>query len=472
MELTKRIKSRLSEATDWNTVLDAFESEASSAGDASAQSKAFFELAGVDEGVVLDKARAMQCYQKAFKLDKRNLLALQHAREIYQEMAHLEMVKRLMGLELKVNRDPTRAPELNYAYGRAILNLREIDQARQFLELAASSDATNSEFQDRFQETLYDRGNWQFALQNIFTQLGALTGSQDPLAAEVVNRGEQFSTLFMKAARILQQESPDDQRLLPLLFKALDANPLNEEAGFVAESLLAGGGHLQHIQKLQDRRASLVDEIGQRVALLRSFAIAWQIRPSLNNPDMAAYFYRQALELAYSTGSETLADTKGHPWHVGAFRMLKIQADQQGRADGLVDLAQRGIALIPDDDDRALVALSAGEIAWKVDNNVESARGLFAIAQSLAANHPTLRDFVAQHGALGEAPSRAAEEQARREAEEQAQRAAEEQARREAEAQAQREAEAQAQREAQAQARREEQARREAEAQAQREAQA
>ena len=144
MELTKRIKSRLSEATDWNTVLDAFESEASSAGDASAQSKAFFELAGVDEGIVLDKARAMQCYQKAFKLDKRNLLALQHAREIYQEMAHLEMVKRLMGLELKVNRDPTRAPSLNYAYGRAILNLREIDQARQFLELAASSDAGNS----------------------------------------------------------------------------------------------------------------------------------------------------------------------------------------------------------------------------------------------------------------------------------------------------------------------------------------
>ena len=323
MELTKRIKSRLSEASDWNAVLEEFESEAKSAADAVAQSKAFFELARLGEGIFLDKARAMQNYQQAFKLDKRNLLALQHAREIYQEMAQLKMVTKLMGLELKVNQDPSRAAGLHYAFGRALLNMRQVDQARQYLEIAASTESTNTTYQERFQETLYDRSNWEFALQNIYMQLTALTGQQDPLGADVVNRGDQLSALYLKAARVLQQESPEDERLLPLLFKALDANPLNEEAGFVAESLLAGGGHLQHIQKLQDRRASLVDEIGQRVALLRSFAIAWQIRPSLNNPDMAAYFYRQALEIGYSVGV-------AFPGHLAAYRSVKTSAAESG----------------------------------------------------------------------------------------------------------------------------------------------
>ena len=231
MELSKRIKSRLSEAKDWSNVLDQLESEAAAAGDAAAQSQAFFDLGRVYEGVLLDRARAMQCFQKAFKLDQKNLIALQFAREIYQRMAHLEMVTRLMKLELKANRDASRAPALNYCYGTALLNLKQVDQARRFLEIASSSG--DEEFQQRFQETLYDRGNWEFALQNINNQITALTGEGDPLAADVARRGPQVSTLYLKAARILQQEAPDDQRLLPYLFKALDASPNSDEAGFV-----------------------------------------------------------------------------------------------------------------------------------------------------------------------------------------------------------------------------------------------
>ena len=112
----------------------------------------------------------------------------------------------------------------------------------------------------------------------------------------------------MRAARILQQEAPDDQRLLPLLFKALDANPLNHEAAYVAETMLAAGGHLQHIQKLQDRRVALIQEPADKVAILRDFALIWQVR--LNNADMASYFYRQALEYAYSIGGDTLQATR------------------------------------------------------------------------------------------------------------------------------------------------------------------
>jgi tetratricopeptide (TPR) repeat protein len=409
MEVTTRIKSRLTEVTEWNGVIDEFESQASSAGTPQAQSAAFFQLAHACEGIFLDKAKAMTFYQTAVKRDRENLLALQQARSIYQQMANLEMVIKLMALELRANKDPNRAPALNYAYGRALLNLRQVDNARAYLEAAASAEGRNQEYQDRFQETLYDRGNWQFALQNIYNQLAALTAQSDPLAANVENVGHTLSTLFLRAARILQQEAPDDQRLLPLLFKALDADPLNDEAGYMAETQLAAGGHLQHIQKLQDRRVALAPTPEQKVAILRDFALIWQVR--LNNADMASYFYRQALEYAYSIGGETLRDSKGNDWHLGAFYLLKKNAERTAQTDGLVELGARGLAVISDPIDAALIAVVSGEIAWKLRQDVETARSLLGWAANVAANHPLLREFTAGHGAI-QAAERAEAERA------------------------------------------------------------
>src|SRR5688572_13447399 len=225
MELTQRIKERLREVDDWTTVIDELEAEAAAAADKAAQSAAHFDLARACEDLFLDKARAMQCYQKAFKLDQTNLAALRRARLIYQEMAHLEMVTRLMSLELKANQDPDLAGELSYAFGTAQLNLKQVDKAKPYLEAAASAEPNNDVYQARFQETLYDRNNWQLGLDTVYAQLRALTREDEPLAAKVVNAGTHTSELFMKAARILQQEAPDDERFLPLIFKALEADP-------------------------------------------------------------------------------------------------------------------------------------------------------------------------------------------------------------------------------------------------------
>lgn len=398
MELTQRIKERLREVEDWNAVVDQLEAEAGAIADKAAQSAAYFELARACEDVFLDKAKAMQCYQKAFKLDQSNLKALGRARMIYQEMAHLEMVTRLMGLELKANQDTSLAPALNYAYGAAQLNLRQIDKARSFLEAAATSEPQNDTYQARFQETLYDRAHWQVGFENIYSQLRALTGVDDPLAAKVKKRGEQLSALYLRAARILQQEAPEDPRLLPLLFKALDSNPRNEEAGFLAETMLADAGQLQHIQKLQDRRASLVDDIAEKVDLLRKFAMTWLVR--LNNPEMAVYFFHQALDIAYGVPEFVNGQDSVNAWHVAAYRNLVHQAETSGQADSLVPLAKRALDVISDPDERAIIALLAGQLAWRKFNDTDTARGFFARAALVAPQHPFLVDFVRSFGPL------------------------------------------------------------------------
>ena len=316
MELTQRIKQRLREVDEWSTVIDELEAEAGATSDKAEQSAAYFELARACEELFLDKARAMQSYQKAFKLDQSNLEALRRARQIYQVMANLEMVTRLMGLELKANRDPSLAGSLNYDFGTAQLNLRNIDDAKQHLGAATEAEPDNETYQARFQETLYDRSNWEIGVETAYAQLKALTGEDDPLAAKVPNRGAQLSALYLKAARILQQESPEDDRLLPLLFKALEADPHNHEAGFLSEKLLADLGQLQHVQKLQDRRVSMLETDAEKVDLLRHFGNVWEVR--LNNPQMAAYFFHQALDLAYGAG--TLGTGEETLWNVAAFR--------------------------------------------------------------------------------------------------------------------------------------------------------
>jgi tetratricopeptide (TPR) repeat protein len=394
MELTQRIKQRLREVDDWNVVVDELTAEAEATDDKAEQSKAFFELARACEGFFLDKARAMDCYQRAFKLDQRNLSALRHARQIYQEMAHLQMVTKLMGLELKLNQDPAMLPSLNYDLGRALLNMGNVDDAKQKLGIAAGG---SPEFQDRFQETMYDRAAWQAAVEALYDQLCDRTGEDDPLAADVSNKGPQLSALYLRAARILQQEAPTDERLLPLLFKALDADPNNDEAGYVAEVILAEAGHLQHVQKLQDRRVLLTSEVPEKVRLLRHFANVWQVR--LNNPAMAAYFHHQALDLVYQHGNFAGEDGEVS-WHVAAFRKLVEHADAAGNADTLVPLAQRGMMVIEDTTDAALVGLLAGQLAWRKFDDVGTARSFFVHAVESAPQHPVIRAFLDEVGPI------------------------------------------------------------------------
>jgi tetratricopeptide (TPR) repeat protein len=354
MELTQRIKQRLREVEDWNVVIGELVAEAEATSDKAEQSKAYFELARACEHFFLDKAGAMDRYQRAFKLDQRNLPALRHARQIYQEMAHLQMVTKLMGLEVKLNQDPTLLPTLNYDLGRALLNMGKTDDAKQKLGIAAGA---SPEYQARFQETMYDRDDWSGALDGLYDELRSHTGEDDPLAADVASKGAELSALYLRAARILQQESAEDTRLLPLLFKALDADPSNDEAGYIAEVLLSEGGHLQHVQKLQDRRLQLSEDEVEKVRLLRNFATVWKVR--LNNPEMAAYFYHQVLDLVYTSGNFVGEDGEGS-WHVAAFRLLVEHADATGNADALVPLAQRGLMVIEDTNDAALVGLLAG----------------------------------------------------------------------------------------------------------------
>lgn len=385
MDILQHIKTSLRQRPDWATVVDEVEAEIGTLAEAAQRSASLFELARVCEDVLLDKARAMKCYQQAFKLDQSNAPALARARSIYLEMAHLDMVVRLAGLEV---RNAPNSADVNYAYGAALLNQRQTDAAREHLERAVQVDPDDATHAARLHEVQYDRANWAESYAAVEAEIRESTGAADVLGHKIAERDPKLAGAYMRCARILQQESPEDPRLLPLLFKTLEADPGHDEAGFVAEMLLANAGQLQHIQKLQDRRASLATNDEERLRLLVQFAVVWQVR--LNNNAMAAYFYRQALEIAYASANVAA------PWHLAAYRAVKSAAEEAGDADGLVPLAERGLSVVTDADEIATLAIEAGEVAWRTLQDSKTAASLFQRAGDEGRQHPVVAAFLAE----------------------------------------------------------------------------
>jgi tetratricopeptide (TPR) repeat protein len=383
MEVTQRVKARLKLVNDWGSVIDETEAEISRLSDASEQSQGYAELGRVCETLLLDKARAMQCYQRAFKLDQANVEALTSARLIYRDMAHTEMVTRLMKLELRANSVPTRIAALNYDFGVASLLLRQVEAARPYLQQAVDSDPERQLYRTRLAEVDYDRASWQAAFEQTYAELGRASNVDDPLACDTSGRGPELAAIYMRAARMLHLESPTDRRILPLLFKVLDAEPTHEEAAYLVEVLLAQTGHLQHIQKLQDRRASLVTDPAEKAKLLEHFASVWAVR--LNNNDMAAYFLRQVLELAYGDPNVPVLDG-----HAAAFRAVKTTALAQGNADSLISLAQRGLEKLSGQDN-AILALEAGDLASQMHADPSIVQSFFDRADS--PTHPYVLEW-------------------------------------------------------------------------------
>ena len=96
----------------------------------------------------------------------------------------------------------------------------------------------------------------------------------------------------------------------------------------------------------------------------------------------------------FGTAGETL-------WNVGAFRKLMLNADASGQADVLVPLAERGLTALRDPGEAALVSLSAGELAWRKFNDVDTARRFFLQAYEAAPDHPVVVAFQSQGMSTG-----------------------------------------------------------------------
>ncbi|HVJ15464.1 MAG TPA: hypothetical protein VM686_08485, partial [Polyangiaceae bacterium] len=108
MDLEQRL-SQLEGYHDWHGVIEALEQGISSAQDATVKAGLHLRLGRVLHNHFLQGVRALKHFQDAYKLNSALTEALAEARTIYWELGKLNMVQKLLELQLKSASDnPTK----------------------------------------------------------------------------------------------------------------------------------------------------------------------------------------------------------------------------------------------------------------------------------------------------------------------------------------------------------------------------
>ena len=111
MELEQRL-TNLERHHDWYGSVEALEQGIASAPDATVKAALHLRLGRLLHTRFLQGVKALKHFQDAFKLNPALLEALVEARGIYWELGKLNMVQKLLELQLKGTSDPAQASPL------------------------------------------------------------------------------------------------------------------------------------------------------------------------------------------------------------------------------------------------------------------------------------------------------------------------------------------------------------------------
>src|SRR5258706_11737298 len=142
MDLEQRLK-QLEGHHDWQGLLDALEQGLSSAQDGTAKAELHLKLGRLLYGQFLQGVRALKHFQDAFKLNPALIEALGEARSIYWELGKLNMVQKLLELQLKSVQDPTQRTLLLRELGDVLSDAGDYERASEAYAKALQSSNGN-----------------------------------------------------------------------------------------------------------------------------------------------------------------------------------------------------------------------------------------------------------------------------------------------------------------------------------------
>jgi len=385
MDTRTLLRDRLRQSRDWTQTIDELEKELEASGTKPEQSERLFELAALVEDVIPERERALGLYQRAWKLHPDNLKALSRAREVYGEIGRYEMVAKLGEMEL---RSPHASANLPAIVGEALLDSGQKDKALPILQRALGSTPDSVRVKDALAAVTYDQEFWADEVDRLADDADRFDDAQ-------------AVRMLLRAARIVRLENADDPRLEELL-KRIFVKDLDEpSANFIYETVLATNTRWDDLERHQLRRAERASDHGQKVEVLRMFALEWVQR--FKDKDRGAKFFDAALRANSSNGEAPMRSV------VAAFALLRQVQGEKGEWLQLLDIADAVLAKITGAEDKLYVALQAGNIAFEHLNDVDRAKKYFAIAQAVEPQNPSVLDFVSISGPLTDSAGAPAE---------------------------------------------------------------
>ena len=363
--------SYLENVRDWQGLVDELEKGISSGGAAASKAAFHLRLGRVLETKFLAGVKALKHFQDAYKLNPSLVESLEAARRIYWDLGKLNMVQKLLELELKASPDGPNASGLLLEFGDVLCDLGDYEKAASvYARSLAASAGRNKEASSSLEDVQLEAGTWQ---EHVAQILRAAHGAADPAAK---------SRFFLRAARIAKRFAPTEAE--GMLGQAYAADPTSKPAAALFEGGLAEAGRLDDIESAQrDIVSSTSRGRAERARFALTFGTRWVARHQ--NVERGARFLEESVKL--------------DPENEGAFFFLTDAYGKKGGDwDRVLTLAEEAATHSGNNGNATFLLAQAGTIAWRQMGNLIRARASFERLSAVAPEHPQLRAFEAQIG--------------------------------------------------------------------------
>ncbi|HEY4012646.1 MAG TPA: tetratricopeptide repeat protein [Polyangiaceae bacterium] len=367
MELEERL-SYLENVRDWPSLVEELEKGISSSSAGPSKAQFHLKLGRVLETKFLAGVKALKHFQDAYKLNPALVESLEAARNVYWDLAKLNMVQKLLELELKAAPDGPQAGELLLELGDVLTDQGEWEKAAAAFARGLSTSGGKS-------------GEARACLEDVQLQP---TTWQEHLAALVKKANKEAdaakkSRLFLRGARVARRFAAKDVE--SLLQRAYAAFPADRQVAALYEGLLGEHGRFDVLESEQRKALAQVADKKARARLALMFGTRWVLRHQ--NLEIGARFLEESLKL--------------DPENEGAFFFLREAYGKKGGDwDRVLTIAEE--ASTTGEDGSSFLLAQAGTIAWRQLGNLIRARLSFERLSAVAPEHPQLRAFEAQIG--------------------------------------------------------------------------
>jgi tetratricopeptide (TPR) repeat protein len=161
MDLQTRI-SLLEANRDWQGLIEELEKGIASAGQNVAKAAYHLRLGRILDGKFLLGVKALKHFQDAYKLNPQLTESLEAARGIYWDLGKLNMVQKLIELELKAVQQGMPASLLLCDLGDVLCDVGDYDKATAtYARSLAASGGANKEASACLEDVQAESGSWQ-----------------------------------------------------------------------------------------------------------------------------------------------------------------------------------------------------------------------------------------------------------------------------------------------------------------------
>ena len=376
MDLVQRL-NQLESVRDWQGLSEELEKGIASETDAAAKASYHLRLGRILEQKFLQGVKALKHFQDAYKLNPALIEALENARSIYWDLGKINMVQKLLELELKSVQEGPVAAALLVELGDVLCDNGDYEKATAtYAKALGVSGGQSEEARASLEDVQVGEDGWQ---ERVAALLQDAQATSEPHAK---------ARSFLRAARLAKRFAPDEVE--GLLAKAYEADFGDKQAAALFEGMLVEQDRASAIAEAQRRVLEALPGEARAAAAFK-YGTRWATR-------------HQNVEL----GSKLLEEALEHdPGIEAAFAYLReLWGAKEGNWDRVVRLAEKAA---DSNGDSPFMVAQAGTVLWRHVGNLMRARTWFEKLSTLAPEHPSLRAFEAQIGQkmTGAAPSAA-----------------------------------------------------------------